>query len=255
MMKVFAPVLLIGMLFIAGCDQKESLSHEQGEAILAELKTMNAKLEEMAKAQPANRQARPAKSNKISMEVKGGHRMGDPKAPLVLVEFFDYECPYCKRFADNTLPELKRDYIDTGKLLYIAQDLPLHFHKQARLAAIAAHCAAEQDKFWDYRDRMVVNIRQLKKPDLIGYAKELGLKEKPFTTCLDEERYASEVDKSSELAKSLGVTGTPTFVLANNTGQKISGTKMVGAQPAKAFAVKIDALLKDQAKAKAQAAQ
>lgn len=231
--------LCAAVLVLSACDGGSSLTQEQGEQILAELKAMNEKLDKLDAAKPA---ARPRAPQRVSMELKGGQRMGDPKAPLVMVEFFDYECPFCKRFADQSLPSLKRDFIDTGKLLYVAQDLPLAFHKQARDAAMAGHCAGDQDQFWAYRDHMVANIKALKREDLIGYATELGLNTEQFSECLSKGKYAAEVERSRKLATSLGITGTPAFVIAKNTGSKIEGEKIVGAKPYKAFSSKINAL-------------
>lgn len=244
-MKILAPMLLFVAFLIIGCDSKESddaspLTREQGEQILEELRAMNAKLEDLAKAQ-AKRPAS-AKSNKVSMQLQEGQRLGDPKAPVVLVEFFDFQCPYCKRFADQTFPQLKREYIDTGKLLYVALDLPLKFHKQARVAAMASHCAADQGKYWEYRDHLVNNMKKLSKTDLLKYAGELGLESKSFSSCLEEERYAKRVDDSLQLAKSIGVTGTPSFVMGPNNGARLNGTKLVGAKPYKTFKARLDGI-------------
>ena len=101
--------------------------------------------------------------------------LGKADAPLTLVMFTDYQCPFCSRFETQTLPEIKKQYIDTGKLRFVVRDLPLPFHPNAPKAAEAAHCAEEQGKYWELREKLVNNGDKLDAKLLPDYAKQVGL--------------------------------------------------------------------------------
>ena len=121
--------------------------------------------------------------------------LGKPDAPITIVEFSDYQCPFCRRFFENTLPALKADYIDIGTVRYVFRDFPLdRIHPQARKAAEAARCAGEQGQYWEMHDQLFQN-RALRVLQLKGYARNLGLDLTAFEACLDGGTYAAEVDK------------------------------------------------------------
>jgi protein-disulfide isomerase len=175
-----------------------------------------------------------------------GAMKGDPDAKVRIIEFSDFECPFCGRFYEQTLPQLTKEYIDTGKVNIVYKDFPLPFHASATKAAIASECAEEQGKFWEYHDALFegqanwANIGPTASvPIFKEYAKDLGLKEKDFNTCLDTDKYADEVKEDT--AESGGaVSGTPTFFIGND---KDGYTVLVGAQPFSAFKQVIDAAL------------
>jgi protein-disulfide isomerase len=158
--------------------------------------------------------------------------IGDINAPVTIIEFSDFECPFCTRFYKNTLPQLKKDYIDTGKARLVYRDFPLGFHSNAQKSAEAAECADDQNKFSEMHDKLfdegvsggVTSFKQ--------FAKDLGLNTAEFDNCLDSGKYSEEVQKDLEDGQSLGVSGTPTFF--------INGKKLVGAQPFEAFKQIID---------------
>src|SRR2546422_732940 len=112
---------------------------------------------------------------------------------LTVVEFTDYQCPFCNQFHMRTFPELKKQYIDTGKVRFISRDLPLGIHQHAFEAARAARCAGEQSKFWELRDKLSANPNNLSRQGLLQYAREVVLDMSQFQACLDSERYLSEV--------------------------------------------------------------
>lgn len=154
--------------------------------------------------------------------------LGSATAPVTLVEFSDYECPFCKRHFTQTFPQIKAKYIDTGKVKFIFRDFPLSFHEPlATQEAIAAECAREQggDKiYYSYHDLLYKNTTSngngLTKEKLYDFAKELGLKPDKFKTCLDSEKYKDEVQKDFEDGGKAGITGTPAFIVGD---QLISG--------------------------------
>jgi protein-disulfide isomerase len=216
------------------------INQNQADAILQELKQIRKVLEKIEKkslAQPAKRQ-RPTSAT-VTLE-KDRPVMGADDAPVTVVEFTDYQCPYCRRFTQTTFPLLKRDFIDTGKVRWVVRDLPLAFHKNARKAGQSVHCANEQGKFWEMRDMLFKNSANLENEHLHGYAEQIGLDVTAFDDCLASDRYMNEMDKDSAEAKRVGITGTPTFVIGKPKGDKLSGKVVVGAQPLNVFKAAIE---------------
>jgi len=173
---------------------------------------------------------------------------GDPNAPITIVEFSDFQCPFCSRFVVQTLGELEENYIDTGKVKLVYRDLPLgSLHPNARTAHIAAECADEQGEFWEYHDILFENQAQWSRlatgeleNSLKKYAQELDLDVASFETCLSSDEIADEVDKDALEARSYGASGTPTFFIGT---EKDGFTKLVGAQPYSSFQREIDSKL------------
>ena len=154
--------------------------------------------------------------------------IGSIKAPLTLIEFSDFQCPFCRNFFNNTLPEIKRNYVDTGKIRLVYRDFPISsVHKSAQKAAEASECADEQGKFWEYHDILFNNQKVWEidntTTELKNYASALNLDINGFSTCLDSGKYSSEVANDIKDGAKAGITGTPTFF--------INDIKIVGAQP------------------------
>ncbi len=160
---------------------------------------------------------------------------GDPKAPVTIIEFSDFQCPYCARFFEETLPQIDEQYIKTGKVKLVYRDFPLSFHPNAHPAAQAAECADEQGKFWQYHDKIFANQASLSAANLKQWAKDLALDTTKFNSCLDSGKYKSEVDKDLSEGSAAGVSGTPAFF--------IDGELIVGAQPFSVFQQAIEAAL------------
>ncbi|HLC88361.1 MAG TPA: thioredoxin domain-containing protein [Patescibacteria group bacterium] len=177
--------------------------------------------------------------------------LGNSNAPVTLVEFSDYECPFCKRHYDQTHSQLVKDYIDTGKVKLVFRDLPLSFHDpMATTEAIAANCAKDQGgdaAYYKMHDVMfektTSNGSGLTKDQLNTFAGEQGLNVANFKACVDSEKFKEEVSKDLADAGAAGATGTPSFIIGKSTGQEIEGKLIVGAQPYSAFKSEIDALL------------
>lgn len=150
---------------------------------------------------------------------------GEANAPVTIVEFSDFQCPFCARFVFSTIPPLEETYIKTGKVKFAFRDYPLPFHKQSPLASMAAECAHEQGKFWEMHDTLFGKQEEWsendKAPDLFnGYAKELGLDAKNFNVCVSSQKYDAEIKKDTVDGAAAGVDGTPTFFI---NGKLISG--------------------------------
>lgn len=152
---------------------------------------------------------------------------GSEDAPVTIVEFSDYECPFCARFATQTLPAIDEQYIKTGKAKLIFRDFPLGFHANAQKAGEAAECAGEQGKYYEMHDKLFAEGVAGGVASFKQYAKELGLDEAKFNECLDSGKMASEVQKDLRDGEAAGVEGTPAFF--------INGKLVSGAQPFEVF--------------------
>ncbi len=160
---------------------------------------------------------------------------GSADAPVTIVEFSDFQCPFCEKFYSDTLGQVRKDYIDTGKVKLVYRDFPLSFHPEAEKAAEAAECADDQGKFWEMHDKIFENQETMGVASYKQWAPTLGLNSATFNKCLDSGEKAAEVQADFSAGQSAGVSGTPTFF--------INGTAVVGAQPYSVFKQAIDAAL------------
>lgn len=174
----------------------------------------------------------------VTVSVDNDPMKGDKNASVTIVEFSDFECPYCARFYTDTYKKLVSDYIDKGKVKFVYRDFPLSFHSNAKNAAMAAECAKEQGGdtgYYKYHDKLYENQSSFSIANFKKWAKEFGLKTSQFDDCLDKKKYEKEVDKDFTDGQSYGVTGTPAFF--------VNGIKLTGAQPFSVFQSVIDAEL------------
>lgn len=191
---------------------------------------------------------RPNRPEKISIATRPSR--GSETAHVVVVEFSDYQCPFCALFFRQTLPQLDQDYIKTGKVKYVFNNVPLdQIHPSAFKAAEAAECAHDQSKFWEMHDKIFTNPRALSAADLTTYAKAAGLDMPQFSQCLDSGKTTPAVRAGLVQAASVGVDGTPTFVIAladarnpNDPNVKILSI-ISGAQPYAVFKSALDKAL------------
>jgi protein-disulfide isomerase len=227
----------------------DAVTKEQADAIVGELKQIRQLLEkqqvQLALAVAPKPAATPAPPEKVQMNVGDGwYAIGRADAPVTLVEFADYQCPFCKQFHTAAYAELKKNYIDTGKVRFVSRDLPLEFHPLALKAAEAARCAGDQNKYWELRDALYANAAPPNDEVIKKAAESLSLDEKGFRACLDSDKYKADVQKDAGEAATLQISGTPTFVLAKSAKDKLNGVRIVGAQSFATFQAAIDGLLK-----------
>jgi protein-disulfide isomerase len=166
---------------------------------------------------------------------------GDNKAKVTLVEFTDFQCPFCKRYAEETMGQIEKEYVATGKVKYIAKTLPLEFHQFAQQAAEAAKCAGVQGKYFEYSALLFKNQDAWStEADVTktfsGYATALGLNGTKFSQCVANGEQKAAVAADAALAKKGGLGGTPSFV--------INAKILVGAQPFAQFKATLDEALK-----------
>ena len=161
--------------------------------------------------------------------------LGRADAPLTMVEFTDYQCPYCRRFQLETFPRLKRVWVDTGKLRFIVRDLPLEIHSSAQPAAVAAHCAAEQGKFWPMHAALLAADADLSPEGLRRQARALGLDLQRFESCRVAGKYIAAIGRNAMQAHELGFDGTPAFVIGKAQNGVLRGQTVEGALPYEDF--------------------
>jgi protein-disulfide isomerase len=168
-----------------------------------------------------------------------GPALGSASAPVTIIEFSDFQCSFCKKFWADTLPKLKEAYIDKGKARFIYRHFAI-LGKHSEQAALAAECAAEQGKFWQYHDQLFKNQGGLAFTEtrLKQYAGDIGLNAQAFGTCLGTGKYKGKVERETGAAASLGGRGTPFFIV----NQRL----LVGAQPYAVFQKMIDEELRSQ---------
>lgn len=171
------------------------------------------------------------------------YALGSATAPVTLVEFTDYQCPFCRRFQADDWPQLKRNYVDTGKVRFIVRDLPLSFHSNARPAAEAAHCAGEQGHFWPMHAGLLGKDADLSRQGLEARAGALGVDTSRFRACIAANKYESAIAANAAQADALGIHGTPAFVVGAAAHGTLDGLLLEGALPYEDFRMVLEALL------------
>ncbi len=161
--------------------------------------------------------------------------LGLANAPVTMVEFTDFQCPYCRQFHSQIFPELKRKYIDTGKMRFTQHDLPLDFHGNAVQAAEAVRCAGDQNRYWQMRDAVAANPDKLNRAGLEDSARGVPLDMKRFSSCLDSHKYERAVRQEAERALRSRIHGTPSFILGKTTPEGVEGILIPGAFAAEEF--------------------
>ena len=192
----------------------------------------------VAEPGPAPDAAAPATATAAPFNV-----IGAEDAPVSIIEFSDLQCPYCARYAAQTFPRLRTEYVDTGKVRYAAGDLPLPMHPKAMGAAIAARCAGEQGRFWDYREALFRARNTLGAATYERLAGEFGLDAPRFEACRNDPAQAERVRADMALARANGIVSTPAFVIGRLVDGEFRGEVVTGAKPYEYFAAKIEALL------------
>src|SRR5262249_417451 len=214
------------------------------EALQQGLKAIQQDLQEVKGLLQA-RQPSPAPPVAVDLELAAYPFKGERTAHVTLVEFSDYQCPYCSRWVRETYPQIVNEYIETGKVKLVFVDFPIEsIHRFAFKAGEAARCAGEQGQYWQMHDRLFANQAML--DAWTAHAQAVGLDVAAFETCMRSGKHAAAIRAAQALGQSAGVTGTPAFALAltdpNSTKVKVLRT-LRGAQPFSAFKTQIEALL------------
>jgi protein-disulfide isomerase len=202
------------------------ITRDQADQILDELRQIRQLLQAQAEKNG------PPSPVRAKLDLTGFQMLGSKDAPVTMVEFTDYQCPYCQRFHMTIFNDLKKNFIDTGKVRFYSRDLPLDsLHPNAIRAAQAARCAADQGQFWKLRDIMGSNPDKLDMDSLLADATSLKMDLGAFKGCLDTQKYKEAVQTDVLEAMKIGAEATPTFVIGKSTPQGVDGELLVGLQP------------------------
>ncbi len=223
--------LVVGLVlgFFGGKATSESKSTEGGSPTVAAAAAAKPSDAAPSAAPTPSRQGRPVDPTVFKVPVEDSPVKGSPDALITVVEFSDYQCPFCSR-AHTTVQKLEEEY--GSKLRVVMKQNPLSFHPRAKPAAVAAMAAGEQGKYWEYHDKLFANAKALEDSDLEKYAKEIGLNMDKWKKDLGNSKYQQIIDRDQALAGQLGATGTPAFF--------INGRLLSGAQPIDNFRNLID---------------
>ncbi|MGR9037620.1 MAG: DsbA family protein [Gammaproteobacteria bacterium] len=233
---------------ISGCAQSPTV--EEFTALKQNQESMQKDLDEIKKQIAQRTPPKPKPFEPSPLSISGALTQGKADAPVTLVEFTDYQCPFCKRHATGTMPQILKSYVDTGKVRYVLRDFPLkQIHSNAFKLAQATLCAGDQGKGWEMHDHIFSAKKALDPNKLSKDAKAIGLDAKAFDACMKAEKYAGQVDASLEEGAKLGIRGTPGFFLGKtdvkDPGKIMATEKIVGAQPFAKFKEAIDKMLSE----------
>lgn len=226
--------VLVLVAFMLGLGAGYLIWAKPNEARVAEAERRSASAEQKAAdiartataGSAQNSDTAPQQVKRYDVPVANNPTLGSTSAPITLIEFSDYQCPYCKQWYDQVWPQLKAKYGD--KIRFVYRDFPLEsIHPQAFPAAEAANCAGEQNKYWDYHNLLFGGNKDLGDATYTDYAQQVGLDMVAFQKCLSEHRYQPAIQDNLNYATGLGVRSTPTFF--------INGLAVVGAQPFSVF--------------------
>jgi protein-disulfide isomerase len=234
----------IVMLLAAGLASADDADlRKEMEQLKAQVKALQADLEQIK----ATLKEQSAKTNPV-FDISGDPVMGDVNARLTLIEFADFQCPYCQQYFKTIYQQVLDTYVKTGKMRYVFADFPgEQIHPFAMKAAEAAHCANEQGKFWEMHDQLFTRQSELGTTAVADGSKALGLNDAAFSACVTGGKYAAKIREAGQTASSLGLKGTPAFVFGLADAANASKVKLVralvGAQPYAQFQQIIDTLL------------
>lgn len=234
----------------SGPATQEDLSALQGEieALKEGQKAIRDELKAIKDLLTARQKSRnPVQDVDLTIKVADDPAKGNPDAKVTLIEFTDYQCPFCSRHTKSTLPQLEKNFVETGKIRYVLRDFPLSsLHPQAAKAHEAAHCAGDQGKYWEMHDRLFEHQKELGADKLLDYAEEAGVSDmSAFETCLNNQKYEEKTNASLKEGKEAGVRGTPSFLLGyTEANGNVKAMKLLrGALPYSFFQQQINKLL------------
>src|ERR1700722_15377075 len=180
----------------------------------------------------------PALKPPATMSLAGEPFKGERTATLAIIEYADFQCPFCRHFEHDVYPQIRDGYINTGKVKYFHRDMPLPFHQGAVPAARAAHCASEQGKFWEMHDSLLGDAASLTPADIDERAGKLGMNVSELDKCISSDRFADIIQRGTSEASAMQISGPPTFIIgtldADGNVMNVKKT-VVGASPLEAF--------------------
>ena len=263
-----APAILAGLIVFGPIlhGQENGTSRSQGPAVslqkqIDELKEGQvrllselAEIKQLLLEKPArvDYPARSAAPGAISINVQGEPFRGDRRARVAIMEYSDFDCSFCAKYAQEVYPQIEKEYIQPGRIKYFFRDLPGPGETNALLKARAARCAGDQGKFWEMHDRLFATQTDPAGQDLAAQARWLGLDAEKFSACLTTDRYLENIRLSIAGAKRIGIHGTPAFLIgpvSEDGGFMNTTNVLVGGESIAPLKAALDALLASPASA------
>lgn len=244
-------LLLSGSALAQSGNELEALQQEV-EAIRAGQEQMQKDLDEIKKLLQQGARAAPGQQPfaPTDMTLEDPKYRGHFDAPVTMVEFSDYQCPFCKRHANSVMPNILQEYVDTGKVRFVMREFPLeNLHSRAEEASEAALCAGDQGKYWEMHDALFNDQRANTDEDFQRFAEEMGIDTADFALCMLEDRHMERINSDVVEGQKLGVSGTPSFVLGLTDDEDpniVHLTRFIrGAQPLPTFTAALDSLIEE----------
>ena len=244
-------ILAVAMMVAVGAGAAQQPANDDLAKLKEEVARINvqqqqilASLDELKKMMKGPGQ--PALKPRSTMGVAGEPFKGDPAAKLAIIEYADFQCPFCRHFEHDIYPQIRDSYVSTGKLKFFHRDMPLAFHQGAMPAARAVHCATEQGKFWEMHDSLLGDAASLSAADIDERAGKLGLNVAELDSCISSDRFAAIIQRGVAEASEMQISGTPTFIIGtlDAHGDVMSVKKtVVGAASFDSFKAALDPLL------------
>lgn len=251
--------LLLGLMLLTLCSPPHSSAQPSEElkalqqditALKEGQRVIQQELQEIKSLLRARQTPQSAETQNVVLNINDSPFRGDRSAKLTMIEFSDYQCPFCARHFREILPQIEREYIKSGKVKYVFRDFPLEsIHKEAFKAAEAAHCAGDQGKYWEMHDQLFANQHALGLEGLLLHAQGLGIDLQGFRRCLDSGKHATKIRQDIADGQKAVVNATPTFFLGltEPNDSKVKALRVIrGAQPYVRFKEAIDGLLAPQ---------
>ena len=249
-MKIVNTVLVACLLYTPFVSAEDWITEEvlkQLSEVRQELKVLQDEVRGLKDQLAQNPVAQQAPQNE-PLNIAGAPFIGKDEARFAIVEFSDYQCPYCKRHYTQTFPQIAHNYIESGKVRYVMKQFPLGFHAKARGASIAALCVEKSKRggYWKAHEAMFSGETKLARDDYLVLANSLSIKKNKFESCLDDPEMGQLVDSDMQLGTSVGVQGTPAFYIGKLVdGKVVDGQLLTGARPFSSFSSVIDKLLSE----------
>jgi len=241
-----AILLLAGTASTARADMSDA-ERQQFQKMQQEIEMLKKQVQVLAREkrmQPSNPPVIEVAPKTKSISLGTIKPLGNPDAKVALIEFADYQCPYCERFFQQSYGSIKSRFINRGKVKYVFRDLPAPNRPQALPAAIAARCAGEQGKYYEMQSLLFANSKKLEKNAYVKFANKLGIDSSKFLACLINDNQVEKIRQDMNDAAALGIRGTPTFYIGKVEGNKIvDARQIVGALPYSYFKQALDKAL------------
>jgi protein-disulfide isomerase len=252
-MKNTSKILIIAVLLLYSLSVWSASTKEEIQQLSEQMTAMQKELAEIKtlikgiKSAPAGKGAAKGFKEQV-ISIGSSPYKGKANATVTLVEFSDYQCPFCARNYRDVMPTLVKEYVDTGKLKFVMRENPIpSLHRNATNASMAALCAGDQDKYWEMHNMLFDNYKKLGIDNLKAFAGTLGLDTTTFNECLDSKKYKKQISDDTRSGSKLGVSGTPAFVLGLTDPNDPNKAKMTvflkGAKSLDSFRGAIDGLL------------